>query len=139
MKKSGFKSIWFILWAAFFGLVLSAKGVLPPSEYVKLQEAAPEVVQIEVMSAISEPGQELNEEIIRLTAVVLKVERSKSGMQKGDFLQIVYTVRSKPDGLLGREEIPVLSEGAKTIAFLRSEEGTPFFIPAAGAMSFDRF
>jgi len=139
MKKSGFKRIWLLWWAAFFGLLFAAKGVLPPSEYEKLQKAAPEVVEMEVMSVLSEPGPEMNEEIIRITGVVIKVERSESGMQKGDFLQIVYTVRTKPDGLLGREEIPVLAEGTKTIAFLRSEEGTPFFVPAAGAMSFARF
>jgi hypothetical protein len=139
MNQPHFKRIWFIWWVAFFGLLFAAKGVLPPSEYEKMQVAAPEAVQIEVMAVLREPGEELNEELIRITAVATEVERSASGIQKGDFLQIVYTVRTKPDGLLGREEIPVLTEGTKTIAFLRSEEGTPFFVPAAGAMSFDRF
>jgi hypothetical protein len=139
MNQNGFRRIWIIGWAAFFGLLFAAKGVLPPSEYEKMQQNAPEAVEIEVMAVVREPGRELNEESIRVTAVVLKVERSTSGMKKGDFLQIVYTVRTKPDGLVGREEIPVLEEGTETIAFLRTEEGTPFYVPAAGAMSFDRF
>lgn len=124
---------------AFFGLLFAAKGVLPPSEYVKMQDAAPEAVEIEVLSVAREPGEELSEELIRITAVATKVERSESGIEAGDFLQIVYSIRTKSDGLVGREQIPVLAQGAKTIAFLRSQEGTPFFVPAAGAMSFDRF
>jgi len=139
MKASGSRKSGFFAAVAVAVLLLPAGAVLPPSEYVKMQEAAPEALEIEVLAVVSEPGEELNEEIIRVTAVTTKIERSAAGIKRGDFLQIVYTVRTKPDGMLGREEIPVLAEGAKTVAFLRSEEGTPFFVPAAGAMSFNRF
>jgi hypothetical protein len=112
---------------------------LAPSAYEELQKNATEVVQIEVLKVEVEPGEELREEVLRITAAVLDVERSASGVRTGDFIQISYSVQSGDNGQPLPAEVPILKEGQRTIAFLQTEEGRAFLVPAAGAMSFSRF
>lgn len=129
--------------AAFFSAVAPVVAMprqpLSPSAYVALQEKAGEVLEIEVLRVEVEPGEELREELVRVTAAVVAVERSTSGVQKGDFIQISYSVRSGDNGQPLPAEIPVLKDGQRTIAFLQVEDGRAYFSPAAGAMSFARF
>ena len=140
--------------AVFLGGVIAAPWTgwanpLSPSAYEAMQEAAPIVVEIEVLKVQREPTENLQEEMIRVTAVVVRVEKggqpekaeapSESKIAAGDFLQIAYTVQTREDGRVGREQIPVLEEGQTTIAFLQSVEGVPHLQPAAGAMSFSKF
>lgn len=117
----------------------AAMAALPPSAYEELQKNAPEQLEIEVMRVQREPGKNPEEEVIRMTAVALKVVRTGTGIEPGDFLQIEFTVRGKMENLPGPGNPPVLKEGEKTPAFLQSREGRAFYEPAAGAMSFAKF
>lgn len=114
-------------------------AALPPSAYEALQKAAPEALMLDILRVEIVPSSKSNEEIVRVTAAVLKVERSDSGVKIGDFLQFDYSVASNPDAKQSAGQIPILSEGSKTIAFLKITEGNTFFKPAAGIMSFNRF
>jgi hypothetical protein len=112
---------------------------LPPSAYEALQQNAPESLQIEVLRVQSEPGSNLDEEIIRVTAVVTRVDRTAHGLQAGDSIQIVYPLKIGPNGLPLTGQPPRLVEGFSGPAYLSREANTPFYQPAAQALSFEKF
>ncbi len=127
----------------FLGAVLLLpvllRANLPPSAYEAMQQAAAEALHIEVLRVETEPGTQLDEEVIRLTAVVTQVERSASGLQAGDSIQIVYTLKMGADGHPQPGQPPALEEGFSGPAFLRREPDRPIYHPAALALSFDLF
>jgi hypothetical protein len=104
-----------------------------------MQSAATEVVEIEVLKIQREPAENIDEELMRVTGVVLKVEKTATNVEAGDFLQIAYTITVRGDGRPDRSQVPLLEEGQRTIAFLRAVDGMAYLAPAAGAMSFGRF
>jgi len=132
----------YFIYVALFLLLadLSAGPTLPPpSVFLEMQKNAPEHLDIEVLRVQTEPGTNLDEELFCVTAVAVKVHRSASGIQPGDFLQIKYVIRCGLDGKSLAGEPPRLKQGEKVPAFLKSREGRISFEPAAGAMSFATF
>lgn len=131
----------------FFSLLLGAvlllpvplRANLPPSAYEAMQQAAAEALQIEVLRVETEPGTQLDEEVICLTAVVTRVERSASGLQAGDSIQVVYTLKMGADGRPQPGQPPALEEGFSGSAFLQREPDSPIYHPAALALSFELF
>lgn len=132
------------LLAALLALVCSIstpqlRANLPPSAYEAMQQNAPESLQIEVLRVQSEPSSNLDEEIIRVTAVVTRVDRTSQGLQPGDSIQIVYPLKIGPNGRPLTGQPPRLTEGFSGPAYLSREADAPFYRPAAQALSFEKF
>ena len=115
-----------------------SRAELPPSAYERMQSAATEVLEIEVLRVEIEPGETPGSQIIRLMALVNKATRA-ANVKEGDLIKIHYAVTTHEKGWTGPGEIPVLEERAKTIAYLAKDPEIEEFHPAAGAMSFRNF
>ncbi len=115
------------------------RAELPPSAYEKMQQAASDVADIEVLRVDIEPGDSPSRQNIHLMALVNSVTRSATGLKEGDLINILYTVTSHEKGWVGPGEIPILPEKDKTVAYLLKDATTGDFHPAAGAMSFRNF
>jgi len=111
---------------------------LPPSAYERMQKAATEVVDIEVLRVDVEPGDAPDRQNILIMALVNSVTRS-ANVKEGDLINIQYTVTSREKGWTGPGEIPILGEKDKTIAYLIKDQDSDNFHPAAGAMSYRNF
>lgn len=123
--------------AVFFLASLHAE--LPPSAYERMQAAAPEYLDVEILRVDIEPGAAHGQQDVELTARILKVHRTASNLQPGGILNILYTLAERPPGFVGPGEVPVPAEGEKTVAYLKNGETPDEFIPAAGAMTFRNF
>lgn len=123
--------------AASFHSVVFAE--LPPSAYEEKQKAASEKLDLRVMRVEVEPGANPKEQVVRITAIVDKVDRTASGLNEGDFLTIIYTVLERPPGWVGPGAIPILSQKDKTVAYLQRIPDSRDYQPVAGAMSFSNF
>jgi hypothetical protein len=114
------------------------RAELPPSAYERMQKAATEVVEIEVLRVDIEPGEAPGSQNLHLMALVNKVTRT-ANVREGDLIKIQYTVTAREKGWAGPGEIPILEEKEKTLAYLVKDPATDEFHPAAGAMSFRNF
>lgn len=112
---------------------------LPPSVYEKKQAEAPEKLQLQIMRVQVEPGAKPEEQSVRLTALVETVDRSASGVSRGDFVTIAYTVTEHPIGWAGPGPVPIPNEKDKTVAYLQRIPDSGDYAPAAGAMTFSHF
>ena len=112
---------------------------LPPSAYERMQAAATDVAQIQVLRVEIEPGDAERTQNVQVMALVDKVDRSTSGLKEGDILNFHYTVTNHEKGWGGPGEIPILQEKEKTVAYLLKDSSADSFRPAAGAMSFRNF
>ena len=133
-----------------FLLAAGARAEMPPQAYAEMQEKAPEFLKIEVLSSTKESGaaentinlEDLKKGVksfhIHLTAKVLEVERSASGVKTGDVIKIDYTRTERPKGTgwVGPSEIPVLKKGDVTEAYLDENKKLNSFSPAARGRSF---
>ncbi len=125
-----------LLAVVLFPCLLSAE--LPPSAYERMQKAATEVVDIEVLRVDIEPGDAPDRQNVLIMALVNAVTRS-ANVKEGDLINIQYTVTGREKGWTGPGEIPILGEKDKTIAYLIKDQASDNFHPAAGAMSFRNF
>lgn len=102
----------------------------PPGTYDRLRANAEEAVTIQVTSAKASAGENAKEVIVE--AKVLGVERTKSGLKKGDSVIITYSVPTvlKPGPTL----VPILDKEGVYPAFLNKQGKV--FSPAAAGSSF---
>jgi hypothetical protein len=130
-----------IVWAvAGMGLAhVGARAELPPSAYEAKQKAAPESLSIEVVRVDIEPGTEPGQQIVNAIVIVTKVERTATGLEPEALITLSYPVTQRPPGFVGPGEIPILTEGEKTIAYLAKNEEDGTYAPVAGIMSFSNF
>jgi hypothetical protein len=129
-----------VMGVAGLGLALvGANAELPPSAYEEKQKAAPEYLSIEVVRVDVEPGAEPGQQIVHAIAIVTKVERTATGIQPEALITLAYPVTQRPPGFVGPGEIPILTEGEKTIAYLAKNEEDGTYAPVAGVMSFSNF
>ncbi|HEY1188048.1 MAG TPA: hypothetical protein VGE74_10350 [Gemmata sp.] len=103
------------------------QAVPPPGTYDKLRAGAEEAVTIQVVTVVSGANGDVG-----VQAKVLGVERSKSGLKKGDTVSIKYTVPAK--GTVGPTPVPVLEKDEVYPAFLNKKGDE--FAPAAYGSSF---
>lgn len=94
---------------------------------------------MQVVDASSRPGPASSTLNIRILAIVTQVMRTGSGVKIGSVLEIRYTVTSRPAAWCGPGEVPILKVREDTVAYLVQPQGKNFYIPAAGAMSFNNF
>jgi len=112
---------------------------LPPSAYEKMQNQAPEVLRVHVLRVDPSQGKAPDTREVTMLAEVLKVGRSKSRLKPGDMITVKYEVVSRQPGWTGPGEVPILKQDLETVAYLAPAGSTLEYVPAAGAMSFDRF
>lgn len=112
---------------------------LPPSAYERMQTEAPEYLDIQILRVVVEPGAEADQQDVQLTARIVRVHRTKSNLQPGGMLNILYTLAERPPGFVGPGQVPVPNEGENTVAYLKNGEKPDEFEPAAGAMTFRNF
>ncbi|MDB2673318.1 hypothetical protein N9Y81_00040 [Akkermansiaceae bacterium] len=120
-----------LLLLAIFSLPLAAE--LPTTAYLKMQQTAPEALEIRVDKAkrgywIS-PG-----EVV--TATVMKVHKTTSAIKVGDVIKIRYR-HVKLRGRVGPSPIPRLTKKKTYPAFLKKTE-KDHFEPTARGMSFQK-
>jgi hypothetical protein len=114
------------------------RAELPPSAYERMQAAATELLEIEILRVDIEPGSAEGSQNVHLVALVNKVTRA-ANVKESDVIKIDYTVAAHEKGWTGPREIPILEEKEKTIAYLVKDPVTDNFHPAAGVMSFCNF
>ena len=103
-----------------------------------MQQAATEVVDIEILRVNIEPGDAPGRQNVQLMVLVNKVTRT-ANVKEGDLINIHYTVTAREKGWAGPGEIPIPGEKEKTLAYLVKDPASEEFLPAAGAMSFRNF
>lgn len=121
------------------GVVPAAHAELPPGAYRKWQRESPEEVTIEVLS-VKKCSTRLHDGVetsVVVTARVVDVERSASGLTRGKVVTIRYTHMRHDQAIAGASQIPILTRGETRSAFLvKIERGT--YRPCAGGYSFDK-
>lgn len=93
---------------------------LPPYYYKQLQDEAPEQLMIKILSVDTSTfsDQEIN---VKAKAIILNVKHSEDNLTSGDEITIKYSiVTSRPKGWVGPSNLPILQEGEKYIAFLKT-------------------
>lgn len=116
------------------GIGARVRAELPPGSYDNLRLNAPEALVIEVMNV----GRKLstqNGTAVIVQAKVLTVERSKTGLKKGDLISIHYT-RMEQSGVVGPRQVPLLEKGGIYPAFLQKGTKGKIYAPAAYGDSF---
>jgi len=122
--------------AIFTTLLLTLQAELPPYVYENYQKNAPEALTISIKkvktSLIS-----FSKKSVTVTAKVLRVQRTKSKVKRGDTITIIYNSTFwKPNGWVGPSSLPVLKEDQTYRAFLRKGEENNYYYPDARGKSF---
>lgn len=116
----------------------AGRAELPPSVYKGRQEKAPESLVIRVLSVRTEESDEpqLIRLAVTLEARVERVNRSRSGLKRGDVIRIRYEHRRYREPRAGPSEVPVLEKGRAYPAYLSKSGRGREYAPAAGGYSF---
>jgi hypothetical protein len=123
-------------------LVLStawnAAAAVPTATYQKWQSAAPEAVTLEVVKVKTESTKEAGatRTAVVITAKVCSVERSRSRLEKGTLITIVYTNLVDDRPIPGERPVALLRPGKIYSAFLRQADDGRAYLLAASAGSF---
>ena len=123
----------------------SAQAVLPPQPFTRLQQFAPELLQIEVTAVRQDKQSESKDlKVIAVTvqARVLAVQRTATRLKAGAHIAISYEdVRLKHAGVTGEGVIsPLLTKGERCPAYLQRRADQPaFYELAAGAYTFKKY
>jgi hypothetical protein len=128
----------FSTFAAMFFLA-SIHAELPPSAYERMQNEAPEFLNLDILRVDVVPETEPDRQNVLITARIVNVNRTSSNLQVGGVLSILYTLTSSPQGFVGPGHVSIPNEGDKTVAYLKNGEKPDEFEPAAGAMTFHNF
>lgn len=128
----------FSTFAAIFFLA-SIHAELPPSAYERMQDEAPEFLNLDILRVDVAPETEPDRQNVHITARIVRVNRTSSNLQVGGVLNILYTLTSRPTGFVGPGHVSIPSEGDKTVAYLKNMAKPDEFEPAAGAMTFRNF
>jgi hypothetical protein len=116
-----------------------AVAEMSPETYARMQQRAPERLQIEVVRVCTVRTDFKEGSVITVTldARVRSVKHSASGLQAGQLIIIRYDHCIRRHALIGPGEVPVLRAGRTCPAFLEKAEKGSFFQPAAGRCSFE--
>ena len=120
-------------------LTATVMAELPPSAYEAMQAKAPEFFEVEILRTDVKTGDAPNDKKITLTARVGKTFRTATGISEGAVITITYTEVAHPAGRVGPGRVPILKDGDKKLAFLEKGPKPNQYLPAAGAMTFERF
>jgi hypothetical protein len=112
-------------------------GEIAPEHYARMQDDAPEYVTIEPVSVQTGFAPFRRTRMITVTARVIAVSRSVSGIAVGDTITIRYQHFNPPRGWVGPRPIPILRRGARYPAYLSWDATEGTFRPAARGASFE--
>jgi hypothetical protein len=126
--------------AVLSNLLVSNPAVagLSPETYARMQQRAPEHLQIEVLRVCTVRTHYKDATVVSVTvdARIRSVKQSASGLQAGQRISIRYDHCIRRHALIGPGEVPILEAGKTYPAFLEKSEGGAYFCPAAGGRSF---
>jgi hypothetical protein len=119
----------------FSALVLAVAGYLPadiaPENYAKMQDSAPEYLTIEPATVRKGFALFGRTRPVTVTARVVTVFRSATGIADGDTITIRYTHHRSRRGWAGPRLIPILQRGIRYPAYLEWDAADATFRPAA--------
>ncbi len=117
------------------GILLSlatARAELPPEVYEVMQKASSEALTIEVVAVKSEGAS------ITVSAKIVSVERSSSGLKAGDEIRINYEVVQHLEPIVGPSQPIIVKAGGRYLAYLAGTDPTePFSLAARGKSLID--
>jgi len=116
-----------------------SKAELPPQVYVEQQRKAGEVLKIRADEVLSKAKGWFDRSSYTetVTATVLGVSRSQSGVKKSDVITIRYQRSVPKAGWVGPSPAPKLDKGTEYTAYLAKDESGIFSLSAQG-MSFSK-
>jgi hypothetical protein len=114
-------------------LAQTAQAKLPPQVFHRQQARAEEQLRIRINGVTTTPSGE--QTTVEATATVEMVDRSKSGLKRGESITIKFTrapPKELPPGWTGPDRSgPYLSKGESTCAFLNKRSDGTFSLGAA--------
>lgn len=112
----------------------TAYAELAPEVYIELQSKAPEVLKIRVDAVASSPEGlfKRSKWTENVTATVVDIVRTRSGLKKGDTIHLEYTRIIPEKGWVGPAPAPQLMKGREYMAFLSKTEAGSFSLAARG-------
>jgi hypothetical protein len=130
------------LWALVLGMFLLAgttdlSAEIAPEHYARMQDTAPEYVTIEPAAVRKGVALFSRTRPVRVTALVVAVSRSATGIAVGDSITIRYEQFTPPRGWVGPRPIPILQTGTRYPAYLAWDAKESTFRPAAQGASFE--
>jgi len=122
-------------------LVLAGATHLPaeiaPEHYARMQDDAAEQVTIEAVTVRKGFAPFRRTRAITVSARVVAVSRSATGITVGDTITIRYEHFNPPRGWVGPRPIPILRTGTRYPAFLSWDATEETYRPAARGASFE--
>ena len=135
----GRPKIAFSLFTALVFVTSIAVAELPPYVYKQWQQDAPEALIIKVLSVETITRDENEERKIVFVTVQAQVQlvwRSKSGIRPGTAISISYEHTQHKRPHVGPSQVPILETGEECPAYLKKDEKSASYSPAAGGYSF---
>ncbi len=139
MSRQNFPGVWCLVFFLAFAAWTHVQAELPPSVYEARQKAAAEALQVEVLRVEIEPGDAADQQKVTAIVMVTGVQRTATELKPDQIINISYVITERPKGFNGPGEIPLLTEGSSTVAYLAKHEEEPVYLPVAGVMSFQHF
>jgi len=137
MKKSRATYCSAVLTAAvaLCAVLMTARAELPPGAYEELKKNASEVLTVKILKVETPEGKK-GHFLVLLTARVLGVTRSKSGVEKGQTISIAsyhVTEKARKEGFVGPRIPPLLSAGwTGTVCLNKNPDKKAYDIAAYG-------
>jgi hypothetical protein len=127
-----------VVCAALASGMQPASAELPPYVYEEKKAAAPEHLELRIISSevLEAKSAGTTSAQVKATAEVIAVKRSKAGLKPGEKIILSYgTITKRSSGWAGPSSPSVLTKGMKVMAWLaKHDDGT--FAPMAGGQSF---
>ena len=126
--------------AAVVGIVAHrAAAELPPDAYRAKQRAAPEFLEIKVLTTGLEANRTGGQTVVKhnVEAEVQTVHRTAMSLRPGARITIQYERRIHDKPMAGPSQVPALKKGQVAPAYLVQAKGEKFYSPAAGGYSFE--
>jgi hypothetical protein len=139
--KSFAKIPFLILVASLVHAAGDARGELPPSAYVDMQEKAPEALIIDVKDVKTKRTRDrgLTRTEVMARARIMVVERTKTLLKKDEIIFINYVHDTFDTPVAGPSQPPILTIGKQCPAFLEKHgKKLKEYRPAAGGYSFEK-
>ena len=119
--------------------LMTAHAELPPGAYEELKKNASELLTVKILKVETPEGKK-GHFLVLLTAKVLGVTRSKSGVEKGQTISIGsyhVTKKARKEGFVGPRIPPLLSAGWEGKVYLNKNQDKNVYAIAAYGESFE--
>lgn len=117
-------------------IVSAIYAELPPYVYDELKVKAPEVIIVQI-SKVKSSQLSLNQKEIEAQAKIKEIERSVTGLDINETITIRYTVTAMLDGMVGPSPIIEVEADKVYRAYLRQDDQSASYLPAARGKSLE--